>query len=62
MLAAVSLAGRFTTRHSITGGTNDGGSSFAALVQGGDGIFYGTTQFGGMYGKGTVFELSTNGG
>ncbi|MDB6109411.1 MAG: hypothetical protein JWR69_1161 [Pedosphaera sp.] len=41
-------------------GTN-GATPFAALIQGADGNFYGTTQSGGDFNKGTVFQLSTNG-
>ena len=39
----------------------DGGYSSAALIQGADGNFYGTTTYGGTYGQGTVFRLTTNG-
>ena len=39
----------------------DGGYSSAALVQGADGNFYGTTQYGGTNGEGTVFRMTTNG-
>ena len=39
----------------------DGGNPSAALVQGSDGNFYGTTQYGGTYGEGTVFRMTTNG-
>jgi uncharacterized repeat protein (TIGR03803 family) len=50
----------------------DGGSPVAGLVQGSDGYFYGTTEYGGTtnynadywvdgYGYGTVFKISTNG-
>jgi uncharacterized repeat protein (TIGR03803 family) len=53
--------------YSFTGG-NDGATPNAALVQGGDGDFYGTTFFGGttnlpnyFSGAGTVFKISTNG-
>jgi uncharacterized repeat protein (TIGR03803 family) len=54
----------FTTLHSFTG-TNDGGYPDAALVQGSDGYFYGTTCgfCGGPPNNsvGTVFKISTNG-
>jgi len=40
------------------GGTNDGNSPSAALVQGRDGSFYGTTQYGGTNNLGTVFRLT----
>ncbi|MGA2177435.1 MAG: choice-of-anchor tandem repeat GloVer-containing protein [Verrucomicrobiota bacterium] len=33
----------------------------AALVQGSDGNFYGTTEYGGASGEGTVFQVTTNG-
>ncbi|PWU20067.1 MAG: hypothetical protein C5B50_04850 [Verrucomicrobia bacterium] len=42
-------------------GTNSGGQPAAALVQGGDGRFYGTTQSGGAGGRGTIFAVSTAG-
>lgn len=40
----------------------DGGTPSGALVRGLVGNFYGTTQSGGAYGQGTVFELSPNSG
>jgi uncharacterized repeat protein (TIGR03803 family) len=39
----------------------DGGLSSAALTQGADGDFYGTTEYGGTNGNGTVFRMTTNG-
>jgi uncharacterized repeat protein (TIGR03803 family) len=48
-----------TTLHSFSG--NDGAYPAAGLVQGSDGIFYGTTINGGTNGYGTVFKISTNG-
>ena len=50
----------FTNLYSFTGG-NDGAIPTAALVQGSDGNFYGTTSNGGTNGAGTVFEISSNG-
>jgi uncharacterized repeat protein (TIGR03803 family) len=50
----------FTSLYSFTGG-NDGAIPTAALVQGSDGDFYGTTFNGGTNGAGTVFKISTNG-
>ena len=32
-----------------------------ALVQGTNGIFYGTTQYGGTNGNGTIFQVTLNG-
>ena len=40
---------------------NDGTNPAAALVQGLDGNFYGTTQNGGANGKGTVFQITSQG-
>jgi uncharacterized repeat protein (TIGR03803 family) len=49
-----------TTLYSFTG-TNDGTYPQAALVQGSDGNFYGTTSEGGTNNFGTVFKISTSG-
>jgi len=60
----ISTAGVLTTLHLFSGGS-DGGSPNAALVQGNDGNFYGTTGYGGMQfgdiGYGTVYKISPNG-
>jgi uncharacterized repeat protein (TIGR03803 family) len=61
----ISTNGVLTSLHSFTGG-NDGGWPVAALVQGSDGDFYGTTTSGGnipsgTYGEGTVFKISPTG-
>jgi len=57
----ISANGALTSLYSFTGG-NDGGSPQAALVQGSDGSFYGTTVWGGTNGgDGTVFKVSTSG-
>jgi uncharacterized repeat protein (TIGR03803 family) len=53
----ISTNGALTTLYSFTGG-NDGGNAKAALVQGSDGSFYGTTSGGGAGGGGTVFRLT----
>jgi uncharacterized repeat protein (TIGR03803 family) len=42
------------------GGTNGSGALFG-LVQGKDGGFYGTSEFGGAYRCGTVYCVTTNG-
>jgi uncharacterized repeat protein (TIGR03803 family) len=49
-----------TSLYSFTLG-NDGGYPDAGLVQGSDGNFYGTTEYGGTNTLGTVFKISTNG-
>ncbi len=61
----ISTHGALTTLYSFAGG-KDGGSPVAGLVQGSDGNFYGTTEWGGTYGSGfqgygTVFKISPNG-
>ena len=53
--------GAETILHSFGTITNDGANPAAALVQGLDGNFYGTTQNGGANGKGTVFQLTSQG-
>jgi uncharacterized repeat protein (TIGR03803 family) len=42
-------------------GLHDGGQPDAALIQGSDGNFYGTTYGGGTNGWGTVFKITTDG-
>ena len=56
----VDSSGVLTTLYSFTGG-NDGLIPAAALVQGGDGNFYGTTLGGGTNRQGTVFRISPQG-
>jgi uncharacterized repeat protein (TIGR03803 family) len=56
----ITPAGQLTTLHSFNG-TDDGQWPCAALVEGKDGYFYGTTGYGGTYGQGTVFRMSPNG-
>ncbi len=53
----ISTNGALTTLHLFTGG-NDGANPQAALLQGSDGSFYGTTSTGGAGGVGTVFRLT----
>jgi uncharacterized repeat protein (TIGR03803 family) len=43
------------------GSTGDGGAPVAALIQGTDGNFYGTTIGGGVHGGGTVFSVTPSG-
>ncbi len=51
--------GAFTTLHSFD--ATDGNYPIAALVQGTDGNFYGTTEFGGAHDSGTVFKMTPTG-
>lgn len=57
---SITPAGVFTSLYRFTGGT-DGAYPLAALIQGRDGNFYGTTYQGGTNGFGTVFKFTTNG-
>jgi uncharacterized repeat protein (TIGR03803 family) len=56
----IATNGALTSLYSFTG-NNDGGTPVAALVEGSDGNYYGTSQYGGAYGNGTVFSVSTSG-
>ncbi len=51
----------FTTLYRFTGTNGGGANPQAALIQGSDGTFYGTTAAGGTSSKGTIFQLSTDG-
>ena len=53
-------AGVLTNLYSFGGGS-DGSYPAAALLQGSDGNFYGTTAYGGAYGAGTVFRMTPDG-
>jgi uncharacterized repeat protein (TIGR03803 family) len=63
----ISLSGSYTTLYSFAGSPNDGAYPYAALVQGSDSNFYGTTEYGGTnydvagLGYGTVFRISPSG-
>ena len=59
MVAIHSSAAVFTTLISFN--ATNGASPSAALVQGQDGNFYGTTGFGGSAGDGTVFQMTPSG-
>ncbi len=50
--------GAETVLYSFGADSNDGSTPYFKLVLGGDGNFYGTTSFGGSYGKGTVFSIT----
>jgi uncharacterized repeat protein (TIGR03803 family) len=56
----ITSSGTLTTRYTFTGGT-DGGNPWGGLVQASDGNLYGTTQVGGTYGFGTVFQIAPTG-
>lgn len=59
-----STNGAFTTLYSFTGnGSNDAGAYpyTAPLVEGADGVFYGTTSEGGTNNAGTIFQVTASG-
>jgi uncharacterized repeat protein (TIGR03803 family) len=57
----LTASGQEMLLHAFQGGTSDGAGPYAALVQGANGSFYGTTTGGGTYNQGTVFEISPDG-
>jgi len=61
IVCRISQGGTYAVLHSFTGYPAEGGVPFAALVQGNDGNFYGTTAVGGRHFKGTVFKIDATG-
>jgi uncharacterized repeat protein (TIGR03803 family) len=59
----VSLSGSYTNLYSFGSVSRDGAEPFSALVQGADGNFYGTTEFGGTNSCscGIVYRISPGG-
>ena len=61
----ITPGGKLTTLYNFCslGGTacTDGATTYAGLVQGTDGDFYGTTVYGGANNSGTVFKLTPSG-
>jgi uncharacterized repeat protein (TIGR03803 family) len=57
----ITSTGVETVLHSFAGGATDGSGPYAALVQGVDGSFYGTTRGGGISSQGTVFKITPTG-
>ena len=68
-LFQITTNGNFQTIYNLTTAsamtpevyTNSDGSRPYGLTQGSDGNFYGTAQYGGTNGNGTVFQFTTNG-
>ncbi len=56
----ITPSGTPTTLYSFTG-AGDGGGPTGAVTQGTDGNFYGTTQYGGANGYGTIFQITPSG-
>jgi uncharacterized repeat protein (TIGR03803 family) len=57
----ISPSGNETTLHSFGSSPTDGHLPEAGLVQGSDGNFYGTTDYGGSASVGTVFRINPSG-
>jgi uncharacterized repeat protein (TIGR03803 family) len=57
----ISPSGTETILYNFGNGSGDGKYPRAALVEGSDGNFYGTTYYGGGYNYGTVFRISPGG-
>jgi uncharacterized repeat protein (TIGR03803 family) len=59
----ISPSGAYEIMHTFSGnsGTGDGAGPEAGLTLASDGNFYGTTQFGGTSGNGTVFKMTPAG-
>jgi len=53
----ISSSGSYSNLYSFKGNPTDGGLPFDPPVQGSNGNFYGTTQFGGTNNHGTIFEM-----
>jgi len=53
----ISSSGSYSNLYSFKGNSNDGGWPIDLPVQGINGNFYGTTQFGGTNGHGAIFEM-----
>jgi uncharacterized repeat protein (TIGR03803 family) len=53
--------GSFTILYNFTGGPMDGANPRAGLIQGSDGMLYGTTANGGPVDRGTVFKVAPDG-
>jgi uncharacterized repeat protein (TIGR03803 family) len=54
-------SGQVTVLHTFAGGASDGQTPIAGLIEGSDGSFYGTTQYGGTSGCGTVYKITPSG-
>jgi uncharacterized repeat protein (TIGR03803 family) len=54
-------SGQVTVLHTFAGGSSDGSDPLAGLIEGSDGSFYGTTEYGGASGSGTVYKITPSG-
>lgn len=55
------LGNQLTTLHTFAGSPSDGAGPVGNLLEATNGVFYGVTSRGGIYGAGTVFSLSRSG-
>jgi uncharacterized repeat protein (TIGR03803 family) len=55
----LAMDGIETILHAFTGGTSDGGTPFAGVTKGQNGILYGATFAGGVGNKGVIFSVKT---
>ena len=51
----------FTLLHSFVGGSSDGSQPYHSLIQAADGVFYGTSWYGGTSNGGVVFAVTAGG-
>lgn len=58
---SITPTGSFTTLYSFSAAGTEGANPVAPLVQASDGNFYGTTQYGGSAGNGSVFCIAPDG-
>jgi uncharacterized repeat protein (TIGR03803 family) len=58
---SIACVSNTTILYSFAGGSSDGAGPEAGLILGSDGNFYGTTEFGGASGDGTVFQITPSG-
>jgi uncharacterized repeat protein (TIGR03803 family) len=54
------IAGKLTILHAFSGGA-DGKAPVGGLILGTDQRFHGTTEFGGLHNRGTIFRLAPDG-
>ena len=60
-LFVMTPAGVVTELHQFAGGDTDGAQPSAKLIEGSDGILYGTTSSGGPLNRGTIFKITPGG-
>ena len=61
MMFRMDFAGNFATLHSFAGGAGDGARPTGGLLVANNSSFYGTTQKGGQYDAGTLYQIDSFG-